>query len=81
MFRHLCAIFRERPLSFELLESPKWLCHWDVYRVHPDDTTISDFQVTHCTQVTVCMYVRVCMYVYMYIYLCMYVCLYVRVYL
>jgi hypothetical protein len=30
MFRHLCAIFMERPLFFKLLESQKLLCHRDV---------------------------------------------------
>jgi hypothetical protein len=29
-FRHLCAIFRERPLSLWVTESPKLLCHQDV---------------------------------------------------
>jgi hypothetical protein len=30
MFRHLCVIFRERPLSLWVTESPKLLCHRDV---------------------------------------------------
>jgi hypothetical protein len=30
MFRHVCAIFRDRRLCLWVTESPKWLCHQDV---------------------------------------------------